>query len=234
MELASWRQLLDRERQREAQGALQAWFHLYRILLGDASTVAEVAPVLEQFVQARARGGVPVGVGCVPGSKGHPIRSARGEAAPVSSLIPTARPFLLQSCPPAQTAPQGQFSARLNLLAAFRRQLEAMAAAAGAQEQGAAVLVSYSFNDNWKLGARFVYENSTGRGFATAPNIIGFGAGSNAYTFTITPTYQYKLAFIRAEFSYVTLNNATVGSMFGTNFNQGNQARVMLETGLTF
>jgi hypothetical protein len=104
----------------------------------------------------------------------------------------------------------------------------------GTTEMGEALLVSYSIDDSWKLSGRVEYENSTGRSFATAPNIIGFGAGSNAFEFTVTPSYQYKLMFIRPEFSYISAGNVTAGSAFGKAGKTTNQFRVLLETGVVF
>ncbi|GAB4814208.1 hypothetical protein N2152v2_001254 [Parachlorella kessleri] len=52
LELASWRGLLQRTVHRFAQSADKAWFHLYGILVCGTSSTAEVAAVLEQFMQA--------------------------------------------------------------------------------------------------------------------------------------------------------------------------------------
>ena len=61
-----------------------------------------------------------------------------------------------------------------------------------------------------------------------------YGPGSNAWSLTITPTYQYKVFFARAEASYVGLGHATPGLEFGVAANKTNQARVLLETGILF
>jgi hypothetical protein len=104
----------------------------------------------------------------------------------------------------------------------------------GTDELGAALLVSYSFSDSWKLGTRFEYEDSTGHNIATAPNIIGYGAGSSAWDLTITPTYQYKAFFIRGELSYISTSSGTKGDLFGTSGGVGDQTRALLETGVLF
>jgi hypothetical protein len=101
-------------------------------------------------------------------------------------------------------------------------------------ETGEAILASYSFDDNFKLAARFEYENSTGIKYASTPNVIGFGPGSNAFSITITPTFQYSLFFIRPEFSYVSAGNSAPGSTFGTSGTTTNQVRGMIETGIVF
>jgi hypothetical protein len=99
------------------------------------------------------------------------------------------------------------------------------------QTWGAAILATYNLSPGWNLSGRIEYidsEGSTGEG---APNLL-YGAGSKAWSFTITPTWQYKIFFVRPEASFVTLNNATPGSALGPEFNSTNQFRAMLETGV--
>ncbi len=52
----------------------------------------------------------------------------------------------------------------------------------------------------------------------------------NAYSVTFTPTFQYKIYFIRAEVSYVAANVA----VFGVNGNEKDQTRGLIETGVLF
>lgn len=104
----------------------------------------------------------------------------------------------------------------------------------GTDTWAGALLVSYSIDDNWKLAARGEYESSTGHGDASAPNLIGYGAGSNAWSFTVTPTYQWKVLYARGEFSYVGAGSVTPGDTFGTSGTKNNQVRLMLETGVLF
>lgn len=90
-----------------------------------------------------------------------------------------------------------------------------------------AVLANYAFNSNWSLGGRVEYisaDNNSG--------IELYGPGSNAWSLTITPTYQYKVFFARAEASYVGLGHAAYG--FGVDGDKTGQARVLLETGIIF
>jgi hypothetical protein len=61
-----------------------------------------------------------------------------------------------------------------------------------------------------------------------------YGPGSNAFSVTITPTYQYKVFFARAEFSYTTIGSSTEGYALGPQFSSSNQIRGMLETGILF
>jgi hypothetical protein len=65
------------------------------------------------------------------------------------------------------------------------------------------------------------------------PSLI-YGAGSDAWSITFTPTYQYKLLFVRADLSYVKANSTTAGYAFGSDFSKTSQSRLMLETGILF
>jgi hypothetical protein len=91
-----------------------------------------------------------------------------------------------------------------------------------------AILVTYAFNDFWKLSGRFEYVGSSG------PANILYGAGSNAFSFTITPTWQYKRFFIRPELSYVSASSTTAGSALGQFGNDTDQFRGLIETGILF
>ena len=105
----------------------------------------------------------------------------------------------------------------------------------GSSVFGGAVLVSYSFNDNWKLAGRVEYESESGhKGVFTTPDIIGYGPGSNAWSLTVTPTYQWKQFFGRLDLSYVTLGSLSAGSGFGAIGTKTDQFRLMFETGVLF
>jgi hypothetical protein len=104
---------------------------------------------------------------------------------------------------------------------------------------GGAVLASYAFDDHWKLAGRVEYESESGHaGVFTTPDIIGYGPGSNAWSVTLTPTYQWKQLFARADVSYVTVGSGTPGFLFGSGpFTAGtnkDQVRLMFETGVLF
>jgi Putative beta-barrel porin-2, OmpL-like. bbp2 len=91
-----------------------------------------------------------------------------------------------------------------------------------------AVLVTYAFNDFWKLSGRFEYVGSSG------PANILYGAGSNAFSFTITPTWQYKRFFVRPELSYISASSTTAGAALGQFGNDTDQFRGLIETGILF
>jgi hypothetical protein len=95
-----------------------------------------------------------------------------------------------------------------------------------------AILTSVSLDDNWKLAGRFEYETSSSG--ALAPAVPGFfGPGSNAFSLTLTPSWQYKLFFARLDVSY-TSASGTAGFEFGPKLNASNQVRGMFETGILF
>ncbi len=98
---------------------------------------------------------------------------------------------------------------------------------------GAALLASYKVNDNVSLPVRLEYITQSGsKGDNSAPLL--YGSGSGAWSLTVTPTYQYKIFFVRGELSYVGLSSGTVGSEFGKNGDKTNQVAGLLETGVMF
>ena len=80
---------------------------------------------------------------------------------------------------------------------------------------------------------RFEYLSSSGSLAGGAPNLL-FGPGSDAWSITITPTYQYNIYFLRGEFSYVGASSTTPGFVFGPTGTSTSQTRLLLETGIVF
>ncbi|MDR7036409.1 hypothetical protein J2X36_001147 [Methylobacterium sp. BE186] len=114
---------------------------------------------------------------------------------------------------------------------------------AGAETFGGALLASYAFTDNFALAGRFEYISQSGSRFNPAGQTsVLYGAGSSAYSFTITPTFTFDRFFIRGEYSHVELvdfqrpdlANGIVGLGFGRIGNRAGQDRYMIETGFTF
>jgi hypothetical protein len=103
----------------------------------------------------------------------------------------------------------------------------------GASTTGGALLVTYAINDDWKLSGRAEYISSSGNFVAGTPSLL-YGSGSNAWSFTLTPTWQHGIVFARAEASYVGVGNTAPGFAFGGNLDQTSQARLVLETGVLF
>jgi len=99
---------------------------------------------------------------------------------------------------------------------------------------GAVLFVSYAVpKSNFTIPLRFEYINSTGSAAAGAPNLI-YGPGSNAWSVTVTPTYQNKKFFARGELSYVGAGNITKGAAFGPNGTDNTQSRALIEVGFLF
>ncbi len=107
-----------------------------------------------------------------------------------------------------------------------------------ASTYGGAILANYSFAEDsplpgFSLPLRFEYIASTGSLANGAPNLL-YGPGSNAWSITLTPTYQYKIFFARAEFSHVSANSTTPGLGFGRDGMNTTQTRFLFETGVLF
>lgn len=94
---------------------------------------------------------------------------------------------------------------------------------------GGALIAKYSFTPEISVAGRVEYEASAG-----AFNMTFFGPRSNAWSLTVTPTYQKGIFFARADVSYVSVGSGTPGDLFGHNFDQSNQVRGFLETGVIF
>jgi len=102
---------------------------------------------------------------------------------------------------------------------------------------GAALFVNYVFPassslSGFSLPTRVEYITTKGNR-SSGPNLL-YGVGSSAWSFTVTPTYQYKVYFIRGEASYVSANKATAGSAFGLNGLDKSQVRGLVEVGTLF
>lgn len=103
---------------------------------------------------------------------------------------------------------------------------------------GAALFVNYTAHSNpdgssFYLPVRLEYIKSTGSVDNGAPNLL-YGQGSNAWSFTVTPTYQYKRLFARTELSFVKANSIISGSAFGPTGTNSSQARMLVEVGMLF
>ncbi|HJU19223.1 MAG TPA: outer membrane beta-barrel protein [Stellaceae bacterium] len=116
--------------------------------------------------------------------------------------------------------------------------IPSIGAFAPASTYGGALLANYSFPDNsplrgFSLPVRLEYIASTGYAAAGAPSLL-YGPGSDAWSVTITPTYQYKKFFVRAEFSLVGTMHTTAGFAFGPSGTKTTQTRGVLEVGVLF
>ena len=99
---------------------------------------------------------------------------------------------------------------------------------------GGAILANYNIADNWNLAGRAEYVSSSGSLTDGSANPLGFGAGSSAWSFTVTPTYQNGIFFARLEGSYVGVSDTAPGAAFGKTGNTKSQERLVIETGILF
>ena len=103
-----------------------------------------------------------------------------------------------------------------------------------ASSYSGAIFVKYGAPaSGFSLPLRLEYIHTTGTASAGAPNLL-YGPGSNAWSVTLTPTYQHKRFFGRTEFSYVQANNITPGFAFGAAGDNKMQTRLILEIGMLF
>ena len=107
-----------------------------------------------------------------------------------------------------------------------------------ADASGFSVLVNYACDAKGPLAGvslpgRVEYIASSGSAADGSPNLL-YGAGSRAWSFTVTPTYQAGIFFARAELGLVTADRIAAGDAFGANGNSRTQSRFALETGVVF
>jgi hypothetical protein len=88
-------------------------------------------------------------------------------------------------------------------------------------------------NTSWNLSARVEDISSSGSPTDGSANLL-YGAGSKAWSFTFTPTYQVGVLFARGEVSFVGASSTTRGLAFGTSGSSTSQTRFALETGILF
>jgi hypothetical protein len=103
----------------------------------------------------------------------------------------------------------------------------------GASTHGGAVLVSRKFTRGFSLAGRGEYMASTGSADEGSVNLM-YGPGSDAWSVTLTPTFQYQRFFARGDLSFVRAINITPGSAFGPTGTNQNQSRGVMEVGFLF
>jgi hypothetical protein len=96
-----------------------------------------------------------------------------------------------------------------------------------------ALLLSYALTDNFFLTGRLEGISSSGDSTDGSANLL-YGPGSEAWSITLTPTYQYKNFFVRGEASFVQAVQYTPGDVFGNQNRNPAQVRGLFETGLLF
>jgi hypothetical protein len=104
------------------------------------------------------------------------------------------------------------------------------------QTLSGAILASYAITDKISVAARGEYLGTTGNENSpkgSAANLL-YGVGSDAFSLTLTPTFQWNQFFFRGEVSYVQANSYTPGDVFGKEGNNNSQVRGLIETGVIF
>jgi len=99
----------------------------------------------------------------------------------------------------------------------------------------ASLLGSYTFSSQYSLGFRIenVSNRSSTSDAGLNADLIGYGPGSGATTFTLTPTYKFATyGMARIEFSHVGLRNALPGIAFGPAGTATTQNRIGIELGV--
>ena len=92
---------------------------------------------------------------------------------------------------------------------------------------GVAGLFKYQVSSEWNLAARAEYTAQTGtKGDLLAPVLL-YGPGSNAWSLTLTPTYQVGIFFVRADGAYVHANTPIFGSASSNQFRFTGEAGVL-------
>jgi hypothetical protein len=90
-----------------------------------------------------------------------------------------------------------------------------------------ALLAIYNIAPHWNLAGRVEYVDTTGQA-----NLL-YGRRSDAWSLTLTPTFQYRVFFVRGEASYVAAGHVTAhDAAFGMAGTSTNQFRALLETGV--
>ena len=107
-----------------------------------------------------------------------------------------------------------------------------------AETYGAAFLVKYAITGDFSLGARAEYLKSSGGDCGAdptcSPTNLLYGPNSDAWSVTLTPTYQHGVFFARAELSYGRIGQLSPGFGFGSSSNAPDQVRGLVETGVLF
>jgi len=106
----------------------------------------------------------------------------------------------------------------------------------GGHTNGGALLANYNFKHGISLAVRPEYIKSSGSTATGEANLLGYGPGSGAFSFTVTPTFVKDGFFIRGDVSIVDLTSfdSTTNLGFGRTGTSTNQVRGVIEAGVMF
>ena len=105
--------------------------------------------------------------------------------------------------------------------------------AQGASTKGGALLATYNFRRGFSLAGRTEYIASSGSVSNGAINLL-YGPGSDAFSFTVTPTYRKDAFFLRADLAIVHATDSVAGLAFGPAGTKATQPRGVVEAGFMF
>jgi hypothetical protein len=103
----------------------------------------------------------------------------------------------------------------------------------GASTYGGMFMANLSLSDSLNLAGRWEYIASSGS-LKNGNVSLLYGPGSDAFSFTLTPTYQLGIGFIRADASVVKGFSVTPGFAFGRLGLERTQGRFVVEAGVVF
>jgi len=103
-----------------------------------------------------------------------------------------------------------------------------------ATTNGGALLLNYNFKHGISMAVRPEYIVSNGSATDPLDNLLGYGVGSKAFAFTVTPTYQKAGFFLRGDLAVVDATSITPGFGFGAAGLNGKQVRGVIEAGFMF
>jgi len=134
------------------------------------------------------------------------------------------------------TATRGNWTFAPYLLFVQSPQSSALGYTSNESAYGLVLAATYAFNPTWSLTGRIEdIANQSGTG-DQSPNadLVGYGPGSGAWSFTVSPTYRFKHFLLRGDLSDVSVRSAAPGSAFGATGSLRNQFRLVVESGFEF
>jgi hypothetical protein len=134
------------------------------------------------------------------------------------------------------TASKGRWTLQPYVLLVNSPQSSALAYVSSESAYGAVFATTYTMNQNWSIAARVedIANQSTTSDRSSNADLVGYGAGSGAWTFTLTPTFRRKQLLLRADLLQVSARSVGPGLGFGTAGRERSQFRFGVESGLQF
>jgi len=134
------------------------------------------------------------------------------------------------------TATRGRWTLTPYVLLVQSPQSSALGYISTESAYGVVFTSTYTLNPAWSITGRIedIANQSTTNDRSANADLVGYGPGSGAWTFTVTPAYRRAQFLLRADISEVTVRSAAPGVAFGVSGSLRNQFRIVLESGLEF